>query len=657
MRGHAGCALSRTALVVTLLVAVSCAVTAFPDAKPGAAAGLVEGTAAQALVTDTKHVSVLADAGQLDAKSRSAVVKHTSAHQRVPASWKLAPAAKDLRDALTKGNSTDSTGTYINRDGSVTLYAVLPFDAHDGGYAANVLASNVSSTLPSAAVEAHGSKGVKVHVSESLIVHSLDTLASMSAVAAIEPRLQLTYHNAPEARILQSGEAYPSTGLDAAPFWKAGINGTGQLVQVGDSGLDVDHCMFSDNGNPIGSNHRSVQAYVEEYVPSDAELGEHGTHVTGSVLGRNVNTDPEESEDGVAFGARVHFTPFGERFRLPLPENYSDYFKRAYDNGTRVSSNSWGAASSYAYSLSTLDIDGFLDANNDSAVLFSAGNDGAYSEADGTLESFESIGDEATAKNAITVGATVSAANVQTAYPGYDFTVGDRNLLMPVPVLGVGNVTPTLTESSLLPLDRCEQIFTGGEAAGRFLFSSPSIASDCVSQALSKGRELVEPAAFFVPGFACGPHIPLGDRVLEALVEALNNASLPAPVVSMSSSRWDDIVNLQRANGTLTAELERRDLSDDAWKTFVTTFSSKGPAPDGRIKPDIVAPGLNITSAEAGSACETIQETGTSMACPLTAGAVTLIRDYFSRSLSMLSPSGPLVKAALINGAQMMVRA
>jgi hypothetical protein len=320
------------------------------------------------------------------------------------------------------------------------------------------------------------------------------------------------------------------------------------------------------------------------------------------VLGRNVNTDPEESEDGVAFGARVHFTPFGgERLRLPLPENYSDYFKRAYDNGARVSSNSWGPHS-YEYSLSTIDVDEFLSTYNDTTVAFAAGNDGANLEGDGTTESFGSVGDPAVAKNSVAVGATVSAEPLQTAYPGYDFTVGDRNLLMPVPALGVGNVTPTLTESSVLHFDRCEQIFTGGEAAGRFLFSSPSIASDCIKEALLKGRELVEPAAFFVPGFACGPHIPLGDRVLEALVEALHNASLPAPVVSVSSSRWDDIVNLQRANGTLTAELERRDLSDDAWKTFVTTFSSKRPAPDGRIKPDIVAPGLNITSAEAGSA-------------------------------------------------------
>ena len=206
------------ALLVALVLRSCCATNALPDPKPGAAAALATGTAAHALVQESRHGSILADAGQLDAEHRSAVVRPTSDHTRIPPSWKLSPPAMKLRDALSRGTATASTGTHVHHDGTVTLYAVLPFDANDGGYAASVLTSNVSAALPSAPVEAHGSMGVKVHVQEDSVIHSLDTLASMSAVAAVEPRLQLTYHNAPEARIVQSDEASPSTGLDAAPF-------------------------------------------------------------------------------------------------------------------------------------------------------------------------------------------------------------------------------------------------------------------------------------------------------------------------------------------------------------------------------------------------------------------------------------------------------
>jgi subtilisin family serine protease len=108
----------------------------------------------------------------------------------------------------------------------------------------------------------------------------------------------------------------------------------------------------------------------------------------------------------------------------------------------------------------------------------------------------------------------------------------------------------------------------------------------------------------------------------------------------------------------------------------VSFFSSKGPTYDGRIKPDIIAPGEALESAAAsgnrGKSCEVTGKLGTSMATPAAAGAVVLIRQYFMdknfwqkaciRGFSgdgkceAFTPSGPLLKAMLLHSGERMKR-
>ena len=98
----------------------------------------------------------------------------------------------------------------------------------------------------------------------------------------------------------------------------------------------------------------------------------------------------------------------------------------------------------------------------------------------------------------------------------------------------------------------------------------------------------------------------------------------------------------------------------------IVWFSSQGPTADGRIKPDIVAPGVSTLSARADpnkiGGDDVSYKSGTSMATPLVAGAVAIVKDYFQQGFYPSGAKNPIhsmdisaatVKAVIINGAVM----
>jgi hypothetical protein len=82
----------------------------------------------------------------------------------------------------------------------------------------------------------------------------------------------------------------------------------------------------------------------------------------------------------------------------------------------------------------------------------------------------------------------------------------------------------------------------------------------------------------------------------------------------------------------------------------VASFSGSGTS-DGRIKPDLVAPGTWVMSAARSSETLYNYQSGTSMATALATGATALVRQYLV-DVKQIKPSAALVKAALIHGAR-----
>jgi hypothetical protein len=98
----------------------------------------------------------------------------------------------------------------------------------------------------------------------------------------------------------------------------------------------------------------------------------------------------------------------------------------------------------------------------------------------------------------------------------------------------------------------------------------------------------------------------------------------------------------------------------------VIGYSSRGPCEDGRIKPDVCSPGVDVYTASAqnniykgylGTVPDDTDSSsyfvggGTSAACPGVAGACALVVNYW-RDKNGASPSPALAKALLINGAR-----
>ena len=197
------------------------------------------------------------------------------------------------------------------------------------------------------------------------------------------------------------------------PYNSAGLDGTGQVVGVGDTGLDDLHCMFINDDEsevlrstvllPLVENgNRKVIQYVAYANGKDTKDG-HGTHVTGTIAGFD-SSGSLSAEKGHASGAKITFFDMSDNGQsISYPTPISDWvFQPTYNAGGRIHSNSWGSYGNQ-YDSTCRDIDEYHYDTDDFLALFAAGNDGD--------EGFYSIASPATAKNSMAIGASRSSSS------------------------------------------------------------------------------------------------------------------------------------------------------------------------------------------------------------------------------------------------------
>lgn len=134
-------------------------------------------------------------------------------------------------------------------------------------------------------------------------------------------------------------------------------------------------------------------------------------------------------------------------------------------------------------------------------------------------------------------------------------------------------------------------------------------------------------------------------RTSDLIVETYQNA-FNVHSAGNSGTGWNTITGGYKAgkNSIATGALDYKDL--------VTSFSSRGPSKDGRIKPDICAKGDNVMSTMPANPNQYNTMSGTSMASPGAAGCFTqLIHAYRSHN-SGNDPKLATLKAIVLNTAQ-----
>jgi minor extracellular serine protease Vpr len=379
--------------------------------------------------------------------------------------------------------------------------------------------------------------------------------------------------------------------------------GAGVKVAVIDSGIDFTHEFFACKTPAPAKVYASGVAGSGEALVFD-----HGTHVAGTIGG--CVTDPSSGPigplSGVAPGAALFdynvFPGFGAGFVAfggsAFSHDIAAAIEEAVVDGMQVINMSLGGGVQGPHDLLAEASDAAVDAGL--VVVISAGNAGAS-----TTTGRETIGSPGSAPKAITVGASTNEhfIGVIVAVDGAEYPAA------------VGVFDPFADKPAVdVPLENWPGDGLACEATSEDFAGHIALIQRGACTFTTKVANAAAAGAF---GVIVWNNVD-GDPV------AMGGDDVPGtPAVMVSKDAGETLKaqadpRLVTADGSTPVEVITPNVD------WLAGFSSRGPVPfTGIIKPDLVAPGVNVYSSVFENAYAMFS--GTSMSAPHVAGAAALL--------------------------------
>ncbi len=314
-----------------------------------------------------------------------------------------------------------------------------PTAAVEAWLAQNGVAPHVTAAGRSGIVGAFGSgdfQWVQAQVPSGL----LPSLAQLPYVQYINPVVPLQTENYYADWVIQTNQSLNFR------YWTAGLNGTGQVIGIADTGLDYDNPQFRQSVGAITTGdiynvtdpaRRKVVRYLDMGVlngqiawptptstapwdpysmmdcPYNGAENGHGTAVASTAAGNALPIYPGETNNGNALAAKLYMEDVGGvgpggtcagtggESLMYVPSNYADLFGPpglGYNDPlapVRIQSDSWGSPGD-GYDVQAWMVDAYAWSHPDFLMLFAAGNEGR----NGAM----TIDSPATAKDVVAVG-------------------------------------------------------------------------------------------------------------------------------------------------------------------------------------------------------------------------------------------------------------
>ncbi|OHS99916.1 hypothetical protein TRFO_33558 [Tritrichomonas foetus] len=456
-------------------------------------------------------------------------------------------------------------------------------------------------------------------------------------------------------------------------FSEKGLNGTGQIITVVDSGLDLNSSYFSDPSEKVefdvvNKNHRKVVLYTC-YGNDKDSTDMHGTHTAGIAAGQYLNTgnsskNPEkELYNGVAFGSKLNIVDITENEQtgttvLNFPSLLlGEAMGRV---NSKIALNGWGtnrnSDTMYYYDM-------LAENSYDRLFIFPAGNKGSGQS------TITTPGD---GKNVLTVGAldtmwgslfenknnrnyiltrqnseeklNLTILNLSKDY-FYTYNYGRKvkNAKIVQDISKITEETIYLTKTT----DFCAIINQTNKLNPLAIIyigdSEPSCSfNDSVNESTNSSNPEFNNTLY-----------TLNNDLFNTYLEnhKMNEVISDIPVFYSNETRILD----EKIFDFVSIEIE---ISQQMYEIAqVAKYSSRGPNFVGIQKPDVVAPGTNIYSAD--SDFVSVSD-GTSNAAAYVAGAAALVYEYFERGFyptgleiktDSMQPGADLVRAIIIASA------